>query len=133
VELLTGRPHQARVHLASIGHPLIGDIKYGDRKVNAEWWLLGIQWPMLHSRSIEFGPCPTPWFISPGKKFIAVPPSDFYGVLSGRGCVYTSVGIMNTLSRDKTHGGIGYDERKLKLEISDKAKTKVESMGKEGM
>jgi 23S rRNA pseudouridine955/2504/2580 synthase len=29
VELLTGRPHQARVHLASIGHPILGDAKYG--------------------------------------------------------------------------------------------------------
>ncbi|MCM1190922.1 MAG: RluA family pseudouridine synthase [Butyrivibrio sp.] len=34
VELITGKTHQIRAHLASIGHPLIGDYKYGDAKAN---------------------------------------------------------------------------------------------------
>ncbi len=34
IELITGRTHQIRVHLASIGHPIIGDRKYGNREVN---------------------------------------------------------------------------------------------------
>ncbi|MDD2482326.1 MAG: RluA family pseudouridine synthase [Lutispora sp.] len=34
VELVTGRFHQIRAHLASIDHPIIGDVKYGDKKVN---------------------------------------------------------------------------------------------------
>ena len=36
VELITGKTHQIRAHLASIGHPLIGDFKYGDKKINQE-------------------------------------------------------------------------------------------------
>lgn len=34
VELITGRTHQIRAHLAHIGHPVLGDDKYGDRKLN---------------------------------------------------------------------------------------------------
>jgi 23S rRNA pseudouridine955/2504/2580 synthase len=34
VELITGRPHQIRAHFASIGHPIVGDIKYGDKNIN---------------------------------------------------------------------------------------------------
>ena len=36
VQLLTGRTHQIRVHLASISHPVIGDNKYGDFELNKE-------------------------------------------------------------------------------------------------
>jgi 23S rRNA pseudouridine955/2504/2580 synthase len=34
VELLTGRTHQIRAHMAHLGHPILGDDKYGDRKLN---------------------------------------------------------------------------------------------------
>lgn len=34
VELITGRFHQIRAHLSSIGHPIIGDVKYGDKRTN---------------------------------------------------------------------------------------------------
>jgi len=37
VELVTGRTHQIRAHLAHIGYPIIGDGKYGDNKINKQF------------------------------------------------------------------------------------------------
>lgn len=39
VHLITGRPHQIRAHLAMLGHPVLGDFKYGDRKINEKYKL----------------------------------------------------------------------------------------------
>jgi 23S rRNA pseudouridine1911/1915/1917 synthase len=36
LDLVTGRTHQIRVHLAHAGHPIVGDDKYGDFALNRE-------------------------------------------------------------------------------------------------
>lgn len=50
VEPITGRTHQIRAHMAHIGHPLLGDDKYGDRALNHR---LGIQSPQLWCASLR--------------------------------------------------------------------------------
>jgi RluA family pseudouridine synthase len=86
VELVTGRPHQARVHLAEAGHPLVGDVKYGDPRLNAEWKKVGVTRPLLHARRILFpGNVPAPLEYLGGKSFVATPPGDFMAVLRDKG------------------------------------------------
>ena len=51
VELITGRTHQIRAHLAHIGHPILGDDKYGDRLLNRQ---LGIRRQQLWATRLVF-------------------------------------------------------------------------------
>ncbi len=48
----TGRTHQIRVHLASIGHPIVGDKLYGGKKEKKS--LLGAKRQFLHAAELEF-------------------------------------------------------------------------------
>lgn len=55
VELITGKTHQIRAHLAGMGHPLIGDFKYGDSQINKKLQnRFGLQHQLLHAYRIEF-------------------------------------------------------------------------------
>jgi 23S rRNA pseudouridine955/2504/2580 synthase len=53
-ELLTGRTHQIRVHLAHIGHPILGDEKYGDFVLNRALKKRGLKRMFLHAAEITF-------------------------------------------------------------------------------
>ena len=76
VELLTGRTHQIRAHMAHIGHPLVGDGKYGINKADRT---NGYKFQALYSYKLRFtfkGE-PTALEYLNGKEF-AIPKRDIY-------------------------------------------------------
>ena len=54
VELVTGKSHQIRVHFAHMGHPLLGDPKYGSEESKKASALLHIHRQMLHAYRLVF-------------------------------------------------------------------------------
>ena len=75
VHLITGRSHQIRAHLASVGHPIVGDFKYGDKRVN-DWFLrhFQIKYQMLQAYCMKF---------TDGREFEAPLAQEFQRVLEG--------------------------------------------------
>ena len=51
-ELLTGRTHQIRVHLAHLGHPVLGDDKYGNFELNKALRKKGLKRMFLHAAKV---------------------------------------------------------------------------------
>jgi 23S rRNA pseudouridine955/2504/2580 synthase len=54
VTIKTGRTHQIRVHLASQGHPIAGDDKYGDFEQNKVLQKMGLKRMFLHAWQLKF-------------------------------------------------------------------------------
>lgn len=55
IGLVTGRTHQIRAHLSYLGHPVLGDIKYGNRKMNER---TGLKTQALCAQRLTFGRIP---------------------------------------------------------------------------
>jgi 23S rRNA pseudouridine1911/1915/1917 synthase len=74
IRLETGRTHQIRVHLAAIGHPLVGDWLYGSRNAVR---------PMLHAAELDMTHPAT----NTPLRVAAPPPADFLEAAHSRGIV----------------------------------------------
>lgn len=86
VELVTGKTHQIRSHLAGTGHPLAGDGKYGDATFNRyfrERYRLNSQF--LHSWKIEFPAMDAPFDALSRRTVTAEPPELFREILQAEG------------------------------------------------
>jgi 23S rRNA pseudouridine1911/1915/1917 synthase len=79
-QLETGRTHQIRVHLASIGHPVVGDDRYGPKLIEG-WRPLPAGRLFLHAAVLSFDHPVTGERLS----FFSPLPGDLRGVLEGAG------------------------------------------------
>lgn len=72
VRIITGRTHQIRAHMQAIGHPVVGDRKYGDFTHNGLVWKRNrYEHPFLHAERLSFLDCPAPLKSLSRRTFIA--------------------------------------------------------------
>lgn len=82
VQLVTGRTHQIRAHMSYIRHHVVGDIKYGDYKVNNEFKrLFGFENQFLHSYKLVFSDIKGPFNYLSNKKFIVELPNELDNII----------------------------------------------------
>ncbi|MBQ8527720.1 MAG: RluA family pseudouridine synthase [Lachnospiraceae bacterium] len=78
VHLITGKTHQIRSHLASLGHAIIGDYKYGNRQTNDRYRKkYGLKSQLLHAYRIVFPKMEAEFSFLSEKEFIAPKPDLF--------------------------------------------------------
>ena len=81
VRLITGRTHQIRAHLASEGHPLAGDGKYGTEAFNRQFRERGLHYQLLHAYRLEFPKISGKLAHLSGRVFYAGVPEEFLKII----------------------------------------------------
>jgi 23S rRNA pseudouridine955/2504/2580 synthase len=75
LDLITGRSHQLRAHLAYLGNYIIGDNKYGDKKLNSFFNnKYGLDFQFLYAYKLVFKDCPTELAYMENKSLVAALP-----------------------------------------------------------
>ncbi len=83
VELITGRTHQIRAHMASMGHPVIGDTKYGSADENAKISKrFGLNSQFLHAYRLTFEAPEGELLYLKDRSFYAEPPKKMRNILN---------------------------------------------------
>ena len=86
VKLVTGKSHQIRAHLQSIGHPVVGDAKYGEKATHQLFHReFDVRYQLLHAWKLKLG---QPEYLPEkyrGMEFTAPLPEHFIQVLRGLG------------------------------------------------
>lgn len=84
VLLITGRSHQIRAHLSSIGHPVIGDVKYGKDSINRYYQKeYHLHHQLLHASRMEFPKISGPLSYLSGRSFEAPLPALMTKIMKG--------------------------------------------------
>ena len=74
IHLVTGKTHQIRLHLSTIGHPIVGDMKYGNERINRKYYdSHKVNHQLLHAYRLEF----------PDGKVVTAEPAAVFNKLLG--------------------------------------------------